>query len=136
MAATPAGVFRAGEYRRLCHSPAQSGTWCEGFFHRAINTGRVQPADVMSPACIASRIKGSDFDSSKPCAGRRRSHTRSPSDVAPAPPAILQIFQAGNRFDIAVAAGNMVPFDCNKSISFSARSCVYGAVPAAFSARV
>lgn len=42
----------------------------EGFFHRAINTGRVQAADVMRPACIASRIKGSDFDSSKPCCGK------------------------------------------------------------------
>ncbi len=122
MAATPAGGFRAGEYRRLCRSPAQSGTWVEGFFHRAINTGRVQAADVIAPACIASRIKGSDFDSSKPSAGRRRFHTQSPPDVAPAPPQILQIFQAGNRFDIAVAAGKVVPFDCNKSISFSARS--------------
>ncbi len=45
MAATPAEWFRVGEYRRLCRSPAQSGHGVEGFFHRAINTGWVQPAE-------------------------------------------------------------------------------------------
>ncbi len=96
-------------------------------FHRAI-TGRVQPADVMRPPASASRIRVPISTAAKPCCGKATiSRTQSPSDVAPAPPANFADFQAGNRFDIAVAAGNSGAFlSCNKSISFSARSCMYG----------
>ena len=79
----------------------------EGFFHRAIDTGWVQPANVMR-ACLhcfthqGFRFRqqqtvlreGDDFTLEARLTSRQHRLQ------------ILQIFQAGNRFDIAVAAGN------------------------------
>ena len=79
----------------------------EGFFHRAINTGRVQAADVMRPRLhrfTHQRFRfrqqqtvlreGDDFTLKARLTSRQHRLQ------------ILQIFQAGNWFDIAVTAGN------------------------------
>ncbi len=92
----------------------------EGFFHRAIDTGRVQPADVMRPPPASLRaLRVPISTAANRAAGRRRFHTRSPPDVAPAPPAnFADFFRPETGSILQWLRAMVVPFDCNKSISF------------------
>ncbi len=83
----------------------------EGFFHRAVDAGRVQPAHVVRPGL--HRLAHQLFS-----VGQQQAMLRECNDFAVKTwltarqyrLQIFQVFQAGNRLYVAVAAGDGGPF--------------------------